>query len=265
MSMTASGSATLIVSIDVEFPDVTWGAEFAELERAARELLGRLNGFAIPATWGMTDVAHPLGDEIVHQSSHELAIHANSSLVGSHLPRGTFISQMQRRLGQARQAGHVPTTLNLASGCRVGHLDTLARFGITALRAAPLHVQSQTFWQHLANVGRRPHVEMRPHMARWGVWQFPAELTVPGVGLSAGRRAIDRAIQQGSTVHISVDLRTIAQDHRTSRAVLDGLLRHAEQRRTAGQLHTLTVDQTVARTTQQHQGRPSRSILSRAA
>ncbi len=263
--MAASRSATLIVSVDVEFPDVTWGAAFDDLERAAHDLLDNLHRHSIVATWGLTDVAHPLGDEIVKQSSHELAIHASASLVGSHLPRSAFVEQMHRRLAQARLAGQVPTTLNLASGCRVGYLDMLPRFGITALRSALPHVQTRSLWQQLASVGRGPQAELRPHMARWGVWQFPTELTIPGTGLSAGRRAIDRAIRQQSTVQLSIDLRTLAPERRTSHAVLTGLLRHAAERRTAGQLQILTIDQSVAQMAQQHQSRPSRSILSRAA
>ncbi len=155
------------------FPDVTWGAAFDDLERAAHDLLDNLHRHSIVATWGLTDVAHPLGDEIVKQSSHELAIHASASLVGSHLPRSAFVEQMHRRLAQARLAGQVPTTLNLASGCRVGYLDMLPRFGITALRSALPHVQTRSLWQQLASVGRGPQAELRPHMARWGVWQFP--------------------------------------------------------------------------------------------
>lgn len=263
--MAASGPATLIVSVDVEFPDVTWGVEFAQLERAAQALLARLNAAALPATWGLTDVAHPLGDEITHQASHELAIHAGPSLVGSHLPRATFLEQMQRRLAQARTAGHRPTTLQLASGCRVGHLDTLGRFGITALRAAPLHPQTASLWQNLLGAGRRPLAEQRPHLARWGVWQFPSEMSVPGVSLGTARRAVDRAIQESATVQVSIDLRQLTADRRTSHAVLDGLLRHVAARRQAGLLQALTLDQCVARFAQQHQGRPARSILRRAA
>lgn len=262
--MAARAMATLFVTVDVEFPDVTWGIEFNRLELAAHELLDRLNGAGVPATWGLTDVAHPLGDDIVDNTSHELALHAGPSLVGSHLPRATFVGEMSRRMSAARLAGHVPTTLQLAPGCRVGHLDALGRFGITALRGAPRRGGSPSLWRQLGMIGRAQQ-NLQPQMIRWGVYQFPTELVLPETTLGAARRAVDQAISAGRSVQVAITVRDFEHGRRPAAGLVDGFLRHVNRRRHEDALQTLTLDQHVARIARGNVGRPSHSILRTAA
>lgn len=263
--MAARAAATLVVSVDVDFPELAWGEEFAQLEATTLALLDRFNSHGIAATWGLTDISHPLADEIVEHASHELALHVNASVVGSQQPRATYVRTMQHRLEQARRMGHVPSTLHLAADCRVGHLDTLPKFGISAVRSAPISPVTSSLWRQLIQAGRRSPQEGQPHRLRWGVWEFTPELMLPGLTLGAAKRGLDRAIDAGRIVQMNVDVRALMALGRTSTAIVDGVLKHAARRCAEGALATLAIDQSVARLTRPMAARPAGSILRRAA
>jgi len=258
------GLASVIVSVDVAMPDA-WDSTATQIERTAGELLHRLNAAGVVATWGLSDVAHPLGDEIVEQSSHELAM-----LIGGRVPDtaasySDFAPELQRRMNAARMVGREPTTVHVAAGSNLGQLDVVSKLGINAVRIAPSIALHESIWQRWFGIGRAVTNEL-PHMVRWGVWQFAAHIQVGPTSTGTMQYSIDRAVNGGLPIVAAINVAEIAQRSRSGQSAIDAMLRHVARRQNEGSLTVQTIDQTVARLSLKHIGRPSQSILrSRAA
>ena len=254
--------ATLILSIDVNL--VGWN-QTATVEAAAHAVLDRLHAAKVVATWGLTDPGHDIASLVTQDSSHEVALLADATLVGSHLPRAHFSREMALRLKRARAAGVAPSTMLLADGCRVGHVDLLVKLGTTAVRSAPVQGVAGSIWQQLLSVGRRPHIATQPQWLRWGVRELPGALSLTGNSWGFLRRVADGACAEGRLVQWTLDLAQVAAAPRVTLATLDVLLKHVERRQREGVLRSATADQLIARLSQPRTTRHSRSILQRQA
>jgi hypothetical protein len=258
-TMADIGLASVIVSVDVVLPEA-WDTTATAIERTAGDLLNRLNSSGIVATWGLSDVAHPLGDEIVDQSSHELAMIVGGQTHRTTIARDDLVSELQRRINAARMVGREPTTVHLAAGCKLGQLDILSKLGINAVRNTPTG-ERRSMLQRWFGAGRRMADNELPHMIRWGVWQFPVHLDVDVLSVRELRRTIDRAIAGGWQVIAALNVATAIRHPRRWQSAIDALVRHVSRRQNEGSLLVQTIDQTVARLSLKHIGRPSQSIL----
>jgi len=256
-------AASLIVTVDVDWS--TDPGRLQTLEQTALGVLERLNAAQLVATWGLTDVAHPLGELIVDHASHEVAIHAGPTLVGTQRTRAEFARDMALQLKRARTQGRGLSSILLADGCRVGHVDLLLKLGISAVRGGPVRGFAVTLWQQLLARGRRGALDARPRWLRWGVRELPSAMCLLGNSLSATRGIVDRAVAEQGFAHISIDAGQLAAAPTRGWAILDAWLKHVVRHRDAGYLRSFCCDQIVAQLAPSTTARPSRSILERRA
>ncbi len=256
-------AASLIVTVDIDWS--TDPSRMPALEHVAQGVLERLNAAQLVATWGLTDVAHPMSEWIVEDASHEVALHAGAALVGAHRPRAEFARDMAAQLKRARGQGRGLSSLLLAEGCRVGHVDLLLKLGISAVRSGPVRGFAVTLWQQLLARGRRGTLDARPRWLRWGVRELPAAMCLLGNSLSATRGIVDRAIGEQGFAHVSIDAALIAASPVRGWALLDAWLKHVVRRRDSGEVRSFCCDQMVAQLAPTTTARPSRSILERRA
>ncbi len=194
---------TLILSVDLEFSGPRAGlAEQRALDNALERLLACLARHDMPATWAVADPAVSAARGRIEAAGrgHELAIAGDASWVGQAAGRSRFARELARRAAQARGAGLSVRTLVLKTELPGEHADLAIKEGIVAVRQTGP-----------ASVARK--AGSLPRTLRFGLWEVPANVTLPGAsrwlpgggGTRAACYEIDQAIERRGPVHLALD------------------------------------------------------------
>jgi hypothetical protein len=267
-----SRSATFVLSVDVDprtSPRDLAGRH--TLDEAADQLLARLSGVDLPATWAIAELTGlPTAERIAATDGHELALLGDRSWTGETIGRGGFSTELNRRRESWTVLGVTPTTLALADGTLGIAAEFVSRSGFSAVRpsASSRTGKSRGLLAKLRNLwgdsGVQPAMAA-PRALRWGLWELQPSCDLLQVGARATQRALDRAIAATEPVHIMLDLQRLAFAGRGSWGPVDRLLRHVARRRDEGLLQASSIAGLVATVQGSLQGRPARSILRQRA
>jgi len=152
-------------------------------------------------------------------------------------------------------------TLVLRSALPADHCDLAIKEGIVAVRHQPE-----------ADSTRGPR-RNQPQTLRFGLWSFPAAITLPGTsrwfpgggGLRAARFAIDLAVSDCGLVQLAIDAPGLVARGLSAERIVERVLDHAARRRRHGLLDVVTLGAMARRLSRENQGSPSHSILRPAA
>ncbi|MCR9117059.1 MAG: hypothetical protein NXI22_08975 [bacterium] len=243
-SQTIVGS--LVITVDVG-PEIS---KAGPLYEAANRLMHRLEQYAMPATWCISDPAESvIADRVMQSSSHELAILGDDSWVGRTIPRNVFVEALRRRTEAAQKAGWKPTALALHQSQLRENLDVVADAGIEVVRPAtpsrsalPRRIGNR-LWESFAHV-RLPRD-----------WWFGNVFT-----LNRRSDALQTAAETGHTHHVQIDLSRLA--FATGAGGVDGLLKSAFRLHSQQELTLKTLTESIQELVSMTR---TRSVLSKAA
>lgn len=265
-----TGSTSLLVSIDV---DLAIAGEDRQARRALGEAAGslasRLDHAGASGTWGVAD---PVGLDFLgalDSAAHEVAILGERHWTGP-CARSRFQSELATRRLRLEAIGGSASSLLLADGPLGIAAELLAKAGFSAIRP-PLVRQPGSWGQRLASIfnsrkSRRVGVAAAlPRALHWGLWELAPSLDVLEAGARRTANKIDVSIDAGEPLHVVLPLRSLALGTSTRWGIVERVLKHVRRRRDEGLLETSTMSQFVARLALLCQGRPSQSILRKAA
>ena len=200
---------TLTLSVDLEFTGTHASlAEQRALDEAVGRLLTCLANHGLPATWAAADPAVSVARGKIEAASreHELAILGDASWVGRAAGRGRFARELARRVAHARSESLEVRTLVLKTELPIEHSDLAIKEGIVAVR--------QGGSSSAARKAQRP----LPRTLRFGLWELPAAVNLPGTsrwlpgggGMRAARYEIDQAIADQGLAHLVIDAPLLA-------------------------------------------------------
>lgn len=259
----ATHPATIVLSIDVDsgLGRHDSGA-IRDVEAATASLLRRLTNNGLAATWAVSDLGSSLVMEhLATCEAQEVAILGDRSWAGADVPRGLLSAALGRRIEKAAHVAQQPQTLVVYDGGLPEDLDVLVKHGICAVRTLPPSREAGL----LGTVAgwlrgqRRGAVDAQPKSVRWGVWELSASHRLPECGIRTAQRAVSRAIAERTLMHLAIDL------PRLDMAVIDRVLQPLVRGRDEGVLQVVSIAGLLAHLTASQQGRPTRSILRRAA
>lgn len=243
----------LTISIDVDSD----AGRAGELLQPCLELLHK---HQLAATWAFADPGAALAERLARDTSgHEIALLGDASWVGRAAGRGRFAHKLGERIHRANAAGIAITSLAVHGAILGDQTDLAVKHGITAVRHAALEARSN---------GGLPGRTLQG-----GLWNFSVGLALPGAsrwlpgggGGGRARAAIDQAIAERSTLHLSIDAGRLVARGASVWRVLEGVLRYTSGRRSHGMLDVIALRAAATRLTAQYQAQPSRSILRIAA
>jgi hypothetical protein len=253
---------TLTISIDLDC-DVARLAGQAALEDLTGRLLELLARYQMPATWAVADpaVSAARGRVCEIGAGHELAILGDATWVGREAGRSRFARELARRAARARVEGLPIDTLALKTVLPIEHCDLAIKEGIVAVRQARAALP--------ADSARA----LGPATLRFGLWAFPASVTLPGHsrwlpgggGVRMARVAIDEAIAARGLAQLVVDAPRLAARGKSALNVVARVLAHADRRRRHELLEIATLGATARKLAGARASQPSRSILRPAA
>jgi len=261
-------SGILAISIDLELDAERRGLDQQQaLETITERLLALLAKFQLKATWAVADPAVSAATDRLTSSAgeHEIAILADHTWAGRAAGRSRFAREIARRVTRARAVGLDVSTLVLRDGTLDDQLDLAVKHGIRALRAS-YDTMRDSAWFAARAVAQ-------PWSPRFGLWEMPPSLRLPGVsnwrpgggGTRAAKRGIDQAAAARSVYHLMIDGLLLATAGKSAERVLEKVLRHADRRRQQGTLQVMTLASTAQCLTGDRHGTPARSILRPAA
>ncbi len=253
------GTFSLSVDLEPVHIDVSL-AEQRALEAVANQLIDLVSQRDLLATWAVSDPAISALRPRIEQlrRGHELALLGDATWVGREAGRARFARELTRRMNTARQAGISLRTLVLRTNLPTEHCDLAIKEG--------LHAARQPIAERVSVRG--PRIQT----LRYGLWGFPASISLPGAsrwllggdGARAARFEIDKAIAERCHVHLSLEIARLALRGSAVR-VVERVLDHVTRRRKSGLLQVATIGKIAERLSQDNQGQPSRSILRPAA
>ena len=260
-------SAIFTLSIDLELDPLRPGRnQPRSLEAITDHLVGLLTRYQVPATWAVADPAISAATEVLlaANAGHEIAILGDPTWVGHEAGRMRFGRELARRVLHGRAAGIPISTLALRGTELADHLDLIIKQDISVVRG--------DFHELTVGWFAKPVVQA-PAALRFGLWDVPASLRLPGdsrwkLGGGGRRRArsgIDRAIADCGVFHIQVDALSLADRGPAAEHMLEHILRHAAVRQREGVLEIATLATAARRLTGERSSAPARSILHSAA
>jgi len=255
----STNRATLVVAIDLE-----WGipqrhrADATRLDSVTAQLVALLGRYRIPATWAVADPARSAATDVVQgaSSQHEIAVLGDPTWVGRGAGRARFARELARRVEGGRAADIAIDTLALRSAAleQELELDLAIKHGLSVLSTV---VGDST-----------PSAVQRPQYVRFGLWQLPvtATLTNSGSWLRASggqlaRRAIQKAIVNGSVVQALIDGPSLVVAGRRGLSPIERTLRLAARLRDRGVLAITTLGQLGRSLAHRPKSAPAHSIL----
>jgi|GEM_PF-3823367 len=189
-------SGVLVLSIDVR-------DEEPKTAFAALEVLERLSGLELPATWMVTDPE--LASRIASRlTPNEVALNLRGPVSTS---RGEFSRQLAVSLAALRKVGQPVTTLAIEGP--LAHADLIAERGIRAIRTLPAAPRS------FFTLVQRPASLAAPECVKGGLWNVPVTSVLGG---KSGRRwlsgrvtrsvpsAIGQVAAEGGYAHLLITL-----------------------------------------------------------
>jgi hypothetical protein len=246
--MVDTGSGLFGLSIDFTSDSLQ------SLQRELSQLLTTLKRVQIPATFSTPTPGNEVLIEQLRSGtlSHEVAILADSSWVGTHISRTHFARELTQRVQAASANGVQVHTIALADAELTQNLDLLVKNHISVVRT------------RLHSGVVRSGVEAQ--LLRFGVWQAPISFTVPTTGRRpfggtewAISRVLTRATHQQGFVHLVVDLEVLK--NRTEMASLEQILATVQRRQKKGLIETVTMQGLVMRLAPQRQTSSACSVL----
>lgn len=260
-------SAIFTLSIDLELdPLKLETGQPRALEAATQRLVKLLDRLRVPATWTVADPAVSAATEVLlaANAGHEIAILGDPTWVGAQAGRTRFGRELNRRVTHAKGAGIEITTLALRGTELNDHLDLAVKQGISVIRADYREVSSGWF--------ARP-VPGTPATVRFGLWDVPASMRLPGTsrwkpgggGRRRARTGIAAAIVNHGVFQIQVDALLLAERGTMAEHTLEQIVRHALSRQQEGFLEIGTLAMVARKLAGERTANPARSILHSAA
>jgi hypothetical protein len=267
-----SRQATFVLSVDMDARTSPRDlAARRTISEAADQLLARLVDADIQATWAFAELSTlPAAERIASADGHELALLGDRTWTSGTIGRGGFSAELSRRRESWTVLGVTPTTLALADGPLGIAAEFVARSGISAVRPS---VTSQArrrrgLFAALRSLWSDPSAQpstAAPRALRWGLWELQPSCDLLQASARIAQRAIDRAVAASEPVHVVVDLESLAFAGRGQWGTVERLFRHVARRRNESFLQVSSIAALVATVQGSLQGRPSRSILRKAA
>ena len=260
-------SAIFAISIDLELDPMRPGRDQQRsLEAVTGNLLKLLGQYRMPATWAVADPAISAATDglLAADAGHEIAILGDPTWVGHQAGRMRFGRELARRVMHGRAAGIAISTLALRGTELADHLDLLIKHDISVLRS--------DYHEHVQGWFARPVVQA-PAALRFGLWDLPASMQLPGpsrwkLGGGGGRRGrggIDQAITTQGVFQVGIDALSLAERGPMAEHTLEQVLRHAALRRQEGTLEVLPLAAVANKLAGERTNAPARSILHPAA
>jgi hypothetical protein len=257
----------LAISIDVELNPQRRGLnQQRSLEEITRRLIDLLGKHQMPATWAVADPAISAAtDRLVSAGAgHEIAILGDRTWVGREAGRSRFHRELARRITRGRAAGLPISTLALRNVELDDHLDLLVKQGITVVRPAS-EVCARSGW-----FSRRAR---QPQALRFGLWEAPGSLRLPGptrsiaglCGSWSARRGIKGAVDGPGVYHLVIDGLLLAKRGSSGLRMLDKILRYAGKWRRRETLDVATLSGLAKGLSGRRHAAPAKSILRPAA
>jgi hypothetical protein len=252
--MTEDGVGRLVISVDLELAAHAGSLEHQrKLELVTSHLADLLGRQQLPATFAVADPRHSAASEIIlaSRTRHEVAILGDASWVGRGAGRERFGRELERRIHSARTAGIQISSLALRDVELAENFDLLVKHQITAIRQ---------------NAGGGDSDD-QPQLLRFGMWQMPVNFRLPRQpgwfrgNVSAGKRALAKAVNSGSAFLLAIDAGNLAEGDPARLAEVERLLHHAAELRQAQQLEVVSLQQLTSGLERPSAGAPLRSIL----
>ncbi len=252
----------LAISVDLELDALqSRPQQQRSLTRVATQLLQLFAKHRLPATWGLADPAVSPSTELLTRSNipHEIAVLGDSMWVGSSGGRVRFSRELQRRVGQAREAGLPVTSLMLRNVNLDAHLDLVVKNGITAVRGPASACRKSEFNQ--------------PQSLYAGLWLMWPSRVLPGVSrywpgggsVRATRRGLEQSVQRREVFHLLINSEELTERGWLALHGIESVLRRAAKLRSQGRLEIVTLSGAVGLLSNVRQTAPARSILRPAA
>jgi hypothetical protein len=251
----------LAISIDLELDTQRRGID---QQRALEDITGRLiqmlGKYNFPATWAVADPAVSAATErLMAAKVHEIAILGDRSWVGREAGRSRFAREIARRVTRGRAAGMEISTLVVREADPAEHLDIVVKQGLNVVRTATHDARSRGVKQ--------------PQPLRFGLWEMPVSLQLPGASrwapgggsLWIAKRRIGQSAQAPAVFHLVVDSLAMAAKGSAAQGVLDKVLRHAAHFQSRNLLTVATLAATAAQLSGERRATSARSILRPAA
>jgi hypothetical protein len=260
-------SALFTLSVDLELDPLRHSRnQQKSLEEVTEDLVRLLGRYQIPATWAVADPAVSAATDVLLavNAGHEIAVLGDPTWVGAESGRARFARELARRVSHGRAAGLQISTLALRGAELADHLDLVVKQEITAVRSS--YVEPSNGWFTRA-------VIQQPAALRFGLWEIPTSIRLPGVscwklGGGGGRRArngVNQAIAAQGVFHVQVDALSLADRGPLAQRKLEQILRHVALCREATTLELATLAQVAQRLSGPRTVVPARSILHPAA
>jgi hypothetical protein len=226
------------------------------LAKVTEQLFETFNRYALPATWAVGDPAHSAAASLVAASNtkHGLALLGDCYWIGKTAGRTRFARELARRVSQSRSAGIEAVTLVPRVATIADHIDLVVKHGIRAVVTTAAEQASR-----VATAGVRP--------LHYGVWEFAATERLPlrsswfpGAGWKLSR-AIGRAAQTNSTLHLLIDASAVETAGRGATRSIERISRRIAKLRDRGLIEVETISAAAERLSQLPSATPQRSIL----
>ena len=252
----------LAVSVDLE---PTVGRRNLEHLRAlnatADRLIDVLGTMGIGATWAVADPVHSVWTDrlLAAGAGHEVAVLGESNWVGHQAGRRCFARELARRVLSSRASGLAATTLVVHGALPEEHLDLVVKHGMTAVRGRVVR-------------NRPSRRSQQPCPLRYGVWEVPVGLVLPGETkwFPGGGRFLRagygiRQASGGAYFHLVISVAQLAARGHMAQHLVERVLRRVGREHQQGMLRLETLGETAARLSNILRGVPAHSILRLAA
>ena len=227
------------------------------LDATADRLIDVLGAMSIGATWAVADPVHSVWTDrlLAAGAGHEVAILGESTWVGQQAGRRRFARELARRVLSSRASGLAATTLVVRGDLPEEHLDLVVKHGMTAIRGRVTRIRPS----------RR---SQQPCLLRYGVWEVPVGLVLPGASkwFPGGGRVLRagqgiRRANGGAYFHLVISASQLAARGRMAQHLVERVLRRVGRLQQQGVLRLETLGETAARLSDIPRGVPARSIL----
>jgi hypothetical protein len=215
--------ATFFVSVDVHQQH-----EGSTTVAGIREVLQR---HQVKAMWSFEFQGSSKAINAVSATASDFGVLVSDAWATPSCERTVFARELLTRINRASELGVKPMALTLVSHDAPTHFDLLVKYQLAVIR---------TRTDLISGVGQA----LQPRLARYGIWQAEPTLVVP-VGSRWSlpwtlRRLIQKAIDQGQTIHVAVNVARLMQNCSAGLSSLDYILKTAAARRDAGLLHMVS-------------------------
>ena len=258
--MNALPLGTLLISVDCERG---CGSQDRQDHALASRVAATLSRADLKATVGVKEPGSSrLADGLLAEFPQaELALLADESWAGPTAQRQLFAAGLGGRMFRAASAGYAIRTLIFPGAVQETFSDLLVKHGIDVVRGNPSDLQPRRKRSILSRFsGAASSRLVAPRSVRFGLWDVPCSVSLPGTPGSVLRAWIDRASESRGIVHLRIDVPALLRDTRGGLLELGRLVEHAASRRDARRLRVATLSE-LADSIRRRRATPSQSIL----